>query len=114
MTDILFVHPNASKFIYQGLANDHSAIEPPIWVAMLANAVRKKNYSTEILDAEVEQLTPEQAVKRIVETSAKIVCFNRAAPGGKVSPRLTREIQDTPVKLSGLNFRKPQQNQGMR
>ena len=26
--DILFIHPNASKKIYQGLSNEHSAIEP--------------------------------------------------------------------------------------
>ena len=40
--DILFIHPNASKKIYQGLSNNHSAIEPPIWAAMLANHCKKK------------------------------------------------------------------------
>jgi len=50
--DILFVHPNASATIYQGLSNQHSAIEPPIWAAMLANSVRSAGYSTAILDAE--------------------------------------------------------------
>ena len=40
MLDILFVHPNASKAIYQDLSKNHSAIEPPIWAAMLANTVR--------------------------------------------------------------------------
>ena len=39
--DILFIHPNASKKIYQDLSSDHSAIEPPIWAGMLANSVRK-------------------------------------------------------------------------
>ena len=34
--DILFIHPNASKKIYQDLAKDFSAIEPPIWAGMLA------------------------------------------------------------------------------
>ena len=50
--DILFVHPNASKIIYQDLAKRSSAIEPPIWAGMLANSVRKNGYRTEILDAE--------------------------------------------------------------
>ena len=35
--DILFIHPNGSKKVYQDLSKDHSAIEPPIWAAMLAN-----------------------------------------------------------------------------
>ena len=51
MTDILFVHPNASEKIYQGLAKNNSAIEPPIWAAMLANSVRTKGFRPEILDA---------------------------------------------------------------
>ena len=73
--DILFVHPNASATIYQGLSNQHSAIEPPIWAAMLANSVRSAGYSTAILDAEAERLDYVQAAKRISEVQARIVCF---------------------------------------
>ena len=43
--DILFIHPNSSKKIYQDLSEDHSAIEPPIWAGMLANSCRSKNFS---------------------------------------------------------------------
>jgi len=75
MIDILFVHPNASEKIYQGLAKNNAAIEPPIWAAMLANSVRKKGFSTEILDAEVEGLDYLSAAKAITERKAKIVCF---------------------------------------
>ena len=75
MTDILFVHPNASEKIYQGLAKNTAAIEPPIWAAMLANSVRTKGHRPEILDAEVEGLDYLSAAKRITEYKAKIVCF---------------------------------------
>ena len=75
MIDILFVHPNASKKIYQGLAEKNSAYEPPIWAAMLANSVRSKGYGTEILDTEVERLDYITSAKRITEYKAKIVCF---------------------------------------
>ena len=75
MIDILFVHPNAAKKIYQGLANDHAAIEPPIWAAMLANAMRKFGHSVAILDTEVERLNYIESVTRIQEYKAKIVCF---------------------------------------
>jgi len=54
--DILFVHPNASKKIYQDLSNEHSAIEPPIWASMLANHVRTKGHSVKILDCEAERM----------------------------------------------------------
>ena len=75
MTDILFVHPNASEKIYQGLAKNNAAIEPPIWAAMLANSVRTKGHRPEILDAEVEGLDYLLTAKRITEYKAKIVCF---------------------------------------
>jgi len=75
MTDILFVHPNASEKIYQGLAKNNAAIEPPIWAAMLANSVRTKGHQPEILDAEVEGLDYLSAAKRITEYKAKVVCF---------------------------------------
>lgn len=72
--DILFLHPNASATIYQGLAERHSAIEPPIWAAMLANSVRLAGYSTAILDAEAERLDYIQAAERVRDYQARIVC----------------------------------------
>jgi anaerobic magnesium-protoporphyrin IX monomethyl ester cyclase len=73
--DILFVHSNASATIYQGLANQHSAIEPPIWAAMLANSVRHAGFSTAIVDAEAERLNYVQTAKKIVEIPARVICF---------------------------------------
>lgn len=75
MLDILFVHPNGSKKIYQGLAENHSAIEPPIWAGMLANSVRAAGFGVEILDAEAERLDYESAAKKITEYNARIICF---------------------------------------
>ena len=52
---ILFVHPNASRKIYQGLSTNLSAIEPPIWAALLANHMRAHGYhDVNILDCEAE------------------------------------------------------------
>ena len=73
--DILFVHPNASKKIYQDLSNKHSAIEPPIWAAMLANHCRSKGFGSNILDCEAERLTTDQSAKMIVDINPKVACF---------------------------------------
>ena len=73
--DILFVHPNASKIIYQDLANKNSAIEPPIWAGMLANSVLQSGFRTEVLDAEVEQLDFLSCAKTIIQYKARIICF---------------------------------------
>ena len=75
LLDILFIHPNASKKIYQGLSNNHSAIEPPIWAAMLANHCKKKNFKVEILDCEVEKLNYISSAKEISDRKPRIACF---------------------------------------
>ena len=75
MIDILFVHENASIKIYQGLAEKHAAIEPPIWAAMLANSARNQGYDAQILDAEAERIDYKETAKRIGDYKARIVCF---------------------------------------
>ena len=73
--DILFIHPNASKKIYQDLSKDHSAIEPPIWAGMLNNACLKKNFKSEILDCEVLRYDYDKSAETIYEISPRIACF---------------------------------------
>ena len=73
--DILFVHPNASKKIYQDLSNEHSAIEPPIWASMLANHVRTKGHSVKILDCEAERMNYVSAATLIKDINPRIICF---------------------------------------
>ena len=73
---VLFVHPNASKEIYQGLSKKLSAIEPPIWAGLLANNLRACGYhDIAILDCEAEGLDPFQSAKRIEEYNAKLTVF---------------------------------------
>ena len=73
--EVLFVHPNASKKVYQGLSKDLSAIEPPIWAALLAQHTRNKGYNTKILDCEAERLTAEESAATIDKMDARLTVF---------------------------------------
>lgn len=73
MLDCLFVNPSALSQIYQKLSNDLTAIEPPIWAGLLANGVRSKGYSVEILDCEADNLTADEAAKVILAKSTKLI-----------------------------------------
>lgn len=73
--DILFVHPNGSKKIYQDLSNDFSAIEPPIWAGMLANHCRTRNLSVDILDCEALRYDDDLACRMIEHLDPKLICF---------------------------------------
>lgn len=67
--DILYVNGNGSNIIYQELATDYAAIEPPVWCALLAQHTRSKGFTTAILDCEAERLN-------LVDSANKVLSFN--------------------------------------
>lgn len=75
MLDVLFIHPNSAKKIYQDLSKNNSAIEPPIWCAMLANSVRNTGGNVQIIDAEVMQLSYEEVAEDSINLKPKIICI---------------------------------------
>ena len=73
--DILFIHTNASGKIYQELSKDLSAIEPPIWAALLANHTLSRGYTTQILDCEAERLSYKDSAVEISNRKAMLNVF---------------------------------------
>ncbi len=73
--DVVFLNPSNLEGIYQSLANDYAAIEPPTWALLLAQSVRSQGFKAIILDAPAEQLTDEEILTRIVELNPRLVCF---------------------------------------
>ena len=65
--DLVLVHPGTRMQVYQSLGSTLAAIEPPVWTSLLATFVRKRGFSIQILDAEAENLAPEETAKRIEE-----------------------------------------------
>ncbi len=75
MTDVLFVNPSNAKVVYQGLAENYSAVEPPTWALLLAESVRSVGFDPSILDANAEGLSISEAVERIGEINPRLICF---------------------------------------
>ena len=55
--DLLLVNPPGKQRIYQSLATDLAAHEPPVWAVLLASAVRRRGYCVVILDADAQQMS---------------------------------------------------------
>ena len=72
--DCLFVNPNSSG-IYQDLAKDFSAIEPPTWALLLAESLRSCGHDVLILDADAERLSPEETANKILRAKSSVVLF---------------------------------------
>jgi anaerobic magnesium-protoporphyrin IX monomethyl ester cyclase len=73
--DVLFVNADSSAKAYQDLSKDFSAIEPPTWCLLLAQSCRAKGFGVAILDCGAERLSDDEAVERIGQADARLVCF---------------------------------------
>ncbi|HEY7168445.1 MAG TPA: radical SAM protein [Candidatus Binatia bacterium] len=58
--DLVLIHPGSRIQVYQSLGSTLAAIEPPVWASLMATFVRNRGHSVRILDAEAEDLTPDQ------------------------------------------------------
>ncbi len=73
--DLVLVNAPGKKRVYQGLADELAAYEPPIWAGLLANFARKHGYSVDIVDAEALGLSYEETVKKITERKPMLTVF---------------------------------------
>lgn len=75
MIDVLFIAPGNPSGIYQDLARDYSAIEPPTWALLLAESCRSIGHTVGIIDATAEQLSHDEVVNRINKFNPRLICF---------------------------------------
>jgi radical SAM superfamily enzyme YgiQ (UPF0313 family) len=73
--DLLLVNAPGKARVYQELASELAAFEPPIWAGLIASSCRHRGYSVAILDAEAMMLTYDQTVDAIVEADALLTVF---------------------------------------
>lgn len=73
--DAVFVNANNSQEVYQDLSKNYSAIETPIWAALLAKHCLSKGFNVEILDCEALNLTEKQSLDHIKYLNPRLICF---------------------------------------
>lgn len=89
MIDLLLVNPGDRRQLYQELGSI-SAIEPPFWAGLIASFIRKHGYNVAILDADAENLTAEEAAKRVAEYNPLLTCViaQGSAPATSSTPKM--------------------------
>lgn len=65
--DLVLINPSSRKRIYQSLGGSLAAVESPVWVGLMSAFVRNKGFSTAIIDAEAEELSPSEIAQRVEE-----------------------------------------------
>jgi radical SAM superfamily enzyme YgiQ (UPF0313 family) len=65
--DLVLVNPGNRREVFQSLATDLAAIEPPVWAGLIATFIRSRGFIVKIVDAEGEGLSVDETVSRIID-----------------------------------------------
>ena len=90
-TDLILVNPGNRAQVYGKLASSLSGIEPPLWAGLIAAFVHQHGYSVRIIDAEVEDWSPEYTAQVIAECTpllAGIIVLG-SNPSASSTPKMT-------------------------
>jgi radical SAM superfamily enzyme YgiQ (UPF0313 family) len=63
--DLVLINPSSRTQVYQSLGTRLTAIENPVWAGLMATFCRRKGLSVAIIDAEAEQLVPDEIAERV-------------------------------------------------
>jgi radical SAM superfamily enzyme YgiQ (UPF0313 family) len=113
--DVVFINPGNASEIYQGLSSKLSAVEPPTWALLLAQSVRSKGFSVQIIDANAEGLSDKDLVSRLERERPRLICLvvygqnvNAGTAGmsgaSRVAKAIKNSISDSVISLIGSHI----------
>ena len=105
--DVLLITPPSRTDVYEELAVEYAAIEPPVWSSLIANYLLKKGYSVKILDAESLSINYIKTAKLIGEENPKLAVYmvygqqpsasTQCMPGGNKTVKQVKEISNNEI-----------------
>jgi len=111
--DVLMVTPPSRLEVYQELSKKHAALEPPVWSGLIADYIRRNGFVVDMLDAEAECLTHEQAARRISDADPRLIVYmvygqqpsasTQCMPAGGRTARRVQELTDRPSIVVGTH-----------
>lgn len=90
-TELVLVNPGSRAQVYGKLGSTLAGIEPPLWAGLIAAFVRQQGHSVRILDAEAENLSPEDTAEQVAQYHpllADIVVLG-SNPSASSTPKMT-------------------------
>lgn len=72
--DLVLVNPGSLKKNYQFLEKEQTAIEPPVWLGLIATFIRNRGYSLVVLDDHAEGRLPAETAEKISAINPRLTC----------------------------------------
>lgn len=112
--DLLLINPNSRARVYQSLGSDLAAVEPPVWIGLIATFIRDRGYSVMILDAEAEGIGPDsvaERVRRLNPRLAAVIVYGQQpsastqnmTAAGEVCKAVKLALPEQPLLMGGLH-----------
>lgn len=73
--DLLIIKPGDKKKVYGKLSSSLSAIEPPLWAALIAAYMKREGFSVRIIDVEADDLSPQQTAEAALKFDPTLTVF---------------------------------------
>ena len=110
--DCCVIHPGGRETIYQSLGGSLTAIEPPLWCRLIAGHVLDRGFSTEIIDADAEDLSADAVAERVGVLKPRLVVIVAAGhqpsastqsmvSAGRIATAVKQRFPDFPILILG-------------
>lgn len=88
--DLLLINPGNKKQMYEKLGSSLSAIEPPLWIGLIAAFIREKGFCVKVIDADTEGWGSEYTAERIIENNPLLAAIGvmGANPSASSTPKM--------------------------
>jgi anaerobic magnesium-protoporphyrin IX monomethyl ester cyclase len=104
--DVVFIHPGNLHSTYQSLANEYTAIAPPIWTGLLAENIRCAGYRAAIYDCNVEGWSREKTCAFLSKHDPELVVImvygHNPSASTQTMPAALRVAEDLHEFASGI------------
>jgi anaerobic magnesium-protoporphyrin IX monomethyl ester cyclase len=110
--DVLLIQPGGRLQVYQSLGSSLTAIEPPVWAALMATYLRERGLAVDVLDANAEDLAPEETAARVAALDPRLAAVvvyghqpsasTQTMPAAGATARAIKQLEPTrPTILVG-------------
>jgi radical SAM superfamily enzyme YgiQ (UPF0313 family) len=110
--DLVLINPASRTQVYQSLGTKLAAVENPVWAGLMATFCRGKGLSVVVLDAEAEELVPDEVAERVQDLDpvlAAVVVYGHQpsastqimTASGQVCTAIKQLSPEQPVLLLG-------------
>ena len=106
--DVLLITPPSRLEVYQKLASEFAAIEPPVWSSLIAKYLAVRGYNVKFLDAEAEFLTHKETADIIIKENPTLSVYmiygqqpsasTQCMPAGRKTVKLVNEETSCELK----------------